>query len=121
MRPQELSIGTEVFADLRIKMDMALNAAISNLISKDLSSGKISVKINIEMTRNADEETGEIWYEPKFEPSVSVSVGAKGKVDCNPLTGLILKKSSSGRNYISTNQISMDEMQEEDISTAAAG
>jgi hypothetical protein len=110
MNPTELSIGTEIFADLRIKMDAALNAVISNMISKNMGSGKVTAKIDITLNRKTDEETGEIHYEPVFEPVVNVSIGAKGKMECSAPVGLILKQTKNGRNVIGTNQISMDDL-----------
>ena len=114
MKPTELSIGTEIFADMRTKMDVALNAVISNLISKDMGSGKVTAKINITLNKKTDEETGEIYYEPVFEPIVNVSIGAKGKLECSAPVGLILKKSKCGRNVVGTNQITFEDLMDDE-------
>lgn len=113
MKPAELSIGTEIFTDMRIKLDTALNAVISNLISKDLSTGRVTAKIDIELFKKTDQETGEVYYEPVFKPTVGLNIGGKGKLDCSAPLGLILKKSSCGRNFVGTNQISFDEVMNE--------
>ena len=110
MKPAELSIGTEIFTDLRIKLDTALNAVVSNLISKDLGSGKVTARIGVEIFKKTDKETGEIYYEPVFKPEVSLNIGGRGKMDCSAPVGLILKKSKCGRNFIGTNQITMNDM-----------
>ena len=113
MKPAELSIGNEIFADMRIKMDAALNAVISNLIEKKLSSGKVTAGIKIQLFEKTDKETGEVFYEPVFEPVVNVNVGAKRKLECSAPVGLIIKKSKCGRNFIGTNQVSFDELMEQ--------
>jgi len=113
MKPAELSIYNEVFTDLRYKMDVALNAVINNLIEKKLTGGKVTAKIDISLFQKTDEETGEVFYEPVFEPVVNVNVGAKGKFECSAPVGLIVKKSKCGRNFIGTNQISFDEVMDQ--------
>lgn len=110
MKPTELSIGNEIFTDLRIKMDVALNAVISNLIEKKLNEGKVTAKIDIQLFTKTDQETGELLYEPVFEPEVNVNIGAKSKLECTTQAGLIVKKSKCGRNFIGTNQISFDDL-----------
>ena len=113
MKPTELSIDNEIFADLRFKMDVALNAVISNLIEKKLNAGKVTAKIDISLFEKTDEETGEVFYEPVFEPVVNVNVGAKGKFECSAPVGLIVKKSKCGNNFIGTNQITFDEVMDQ--------
>ena len=113
MKPAELSISNEIFADMRIKMDAALNAVITNLIEKKLGSGRVTAKIGITMYEKTDKETGEVFYEPVFEPVVNVNVGAKGKFECSAPVGLIVKKSKCGRNFIGTNQVSFDDLMNE--------
>ena len=113
MKPAQLSIGNEIFTDLRIKMDAALNAVISNLIEKKLGSGKVTAGIKIQLYTKTDGETGEVFYEPVFEPVVNVNVGAKGKFECSAPVGLIVKKSKCGRNFIGTNQVSFDDLMDE--------
>ena len=61
-----------------------------------------------------DKETGEIYYEPVFEPVVNFNIGGKGKLECSAPVGLIVKKSKCGRNFIGSNQISIDDMIEEE-------
>lgn len=114
MTPQELSFATEIFTDLRIKMDAALNSVISNLIEKDLGSGKVTAKIDVSLFKKTDKETGEIYYEPVFEPAVNFNIGGKGKLECSAPVGLIVKKSKCGRNFIGSNQISIDDLIEEE-------
>ena len=114
MTPQELSIGNEIFTDMRIKMDAALNGVISNLIDKDLGSGKVTAKIDISLFKKTDKETGEVYYEPVFEPVVNFNIGGKGKIECSAPVGLIVKKTRCGKNYIGSNQISIDELIKEE-------
>ena len=112
MRPKELSINNEIFTDLRVKMDMALNAVITNLIDKKLGAGKVTAKIGIELFEKTNEETGEIYYDPVFKPEVNISVGEKAKLECSAPLGMVLKKSRCGKNIISSNQISMEDLEE---------
>lgn len=114
MNAKELSFSNEIFTDLRIKMDTALNAVISNLISKKLHSGKLTAKVEIELEEKADPDTGEIYYMPIFEPVVNISIGGKAKLECGTQEGLILKKSRCGKNIIAKNQISMEDLEEAD-------
>ena len=42
-----------------------------------------------------------------------VNVGAKGKFECSAPVGLIVKKSKCGKNFIGTNQITFDEVMDQ--------
>lgn len=118
MKPQELTITSEVFEDLRNKLNAAINITVNRLLDKGLSNGNVSAKIDISIRETTNKETGEVTIMPEFEPSVSMKIGAKGKMDCEKVGGMIMRQGPSGRIYVATNQISIDELMEAELETA---
>lgn len=117
MKPQELTIESEVFDDLRSKLNAAINVMVRNLLEKGLISGSVSTKIDVEIRKTENRETGEVVYMPEFRPSVNMKIGAKGKVECEPVGGMIMQQGTTGRIYVATNQISMDELMAAEMET----
>ena len=112
MKPQELNIESEIFADLRKKFDIAINAVIRNLISKSMGEGTLTAKIKVKLDKHVTSD-GEIIWSPVFEPKINIKIGAKGDIECEKAEGLMLKESSDGRHVIGTSQVSMDELIQE--------
>ena len=117
MKPQELTITSEVFEDLRNKLNAAINITVNRLLDKGLSNGNVSAKIDILIRESTNKETGEVTIMPEFEPSVSMKIEAKGKMDCQKVGGMILRQGQSGRIYVATNQISMNELMAAEMKT----
>ena len=109
---EQLSLGNKIFADTRIMLDAYMNMLIRTIIEKDLYSGSVGLKIDVDIKRKVTDD-GEIIYEPEFEPKVSIKVGASGSDKCHVKKGLIMKSSHDGKNYVCENQISMEEVANE--------
>jgi hypothetical protein len=110
MKPQELTLESDVFNGLRINMNEAIRIVMKSLISKKLYHGSVTAKIDIMLTEETDENTGECCLMPAFFPEVSFEIKNKDKIKCNPETGMYLKKGPMGQLIIGTNQITMDEL-----------
>ena len=114
MKPQELTIDSDCFWDLKQRMTEGITEALDTLMEKKLSIGSISTKIDIEIRETQNEETGEIVYQPIFSYDVNYKIGAKHKIGKGVSAGLYLEKTMDGRNIVASNQISMDELVEEE-------
>lgn len=113
MKPQVLDLSSEIFKDFLEKMDAAITVAMNQLLEKKLYSGTINGKIKITLMETTDKETGEKYVNPIFEPEVNMKIGAKGKLECSPVGGMILKKDRNGQNIIASNQIEIDDLLKE--------
>ena len=108
MKPQELKLDCEVFDEFRVNLDAAIKTAIKTLIAKDLGAASVTAKIDIELRREENED-GEIFYMPRFEPDINIKVGAKGNLKCKEKSGMVMKAGDKGL-YIADNQISFDDL-----------
>lgn len=109
---EQLSLGNKIFANTRIMLDAYLNTLIRTIIEKDLSSGSVGLKIDVDIMKKVTDD-GEIIYVPEFEPKVSMKVGGSINDKCHVKKGLIMKRSHDGKNYVCENQISMEEVANE--------
>ena len=110
MKPQELNINCEVFDELRERLNTVINSLISAMIEKNLTTGSVGAKIGIELYKHTDEETGELLYLPEFKPDVSMKVGAKAKVECSKVTGMIMMQGQDRNYFVGSNQIDIEEL-----------
>ena len=110
MKPQELTLESDVFNGLRISMNEAIRIVMKSLIEKDLYHGSVTAKIDIMLKEETDENTGERCLMPAFFPEVSFEIKNKDKIKCVPEAGMYLKKGPMGQLIIGTNQITMDEL-----------
>lgn len=112
MKAQPLNLNSEIFDDFRENLNLAINAVMKNLISKNMQGGGIAAKINIELKQKITED-GEVLYMPEIEPTVSLKIGAKGKLECKKQTGFLMKADDEDGFVIGSEQISMDELLDE--------
>ena len=110
MKPQVLDLNSEVFVEFLEKLNAALTVAMNQLLEKKLMAGTVSGKIKITLMENKDKETGEVRINPIFEPEVDMKIGAKGKLECSPVGGMILQKDRNGQNIIASNQVEIDDL-----------
>lgn len=113
MKPQELTIDSEVFEELRDELSAAINQVIDQLISKRMKKGTVGAKIGITIQEHFDADTGEVTYMPVFEPGISMKMGMQDGGKLSKRCGLFLRKSPCGTNFIADNQISMDELMDD--------
>lgn len=109
MKAQELTIESEVFDDFRQKLDAALALTIFNLKDKRLNEGAISCGIKIKIMEVKDGQ-GVISTMMSVDPDIKVKIGAKGKVECEKQSGLIIDLDEDRRPVVASNQIDIDEL-----------
>jgi len=112
MKPQLLSLECEIFDDFREKLDKAITVAMRNMVNKGLMAGTVTGKIKIELDEQVTED-GETVYAPKIEPVIDIKITAKGKIECGLQNGFLMKPDGAEGFVIGTNQVSMDELLEE--------
>lgn len=114
MKPQILDLESEALAEFRERFNFAMSSLIGNMIEKGLKTGEVGGKIRIEINQVTDRETGELVLMPVIKPDVHMKVGAKGKIDCGTVEGVILKRTPCGQPVVASNQITFDELLEMD-------
>jgi acetylornithine deacetylase/succinyl-diaminopimelate desuccinylase-like protein len=114
MKPQKLTMNSEALERFRSNLDAALNMMINQMRAKNLLEGTTTAKLNVLMVPGTDEETGEIFYKMEIEPQIDVKIGAKAKIECPVTAGIFAQFDKDGTVVVASNQISMDELMEED-------
>ena len=108
MKPQELNLNCELFAEFRQALDAAVKIILVRMMEKGLDSGSIIGKLDITL-RTSTTEDGEIRYLPEILPDVQMKIGTKTKLDCTKQIGFLAKRSGRGI-VIGTDQVTMDEL-----------
>ena len=109
MKPHELNLESEIFADFRDALDSAIRHILVHMMEKGLDSGTINGKLDITLRTNVSETTGEVQYLPEIVPDVSMKIGTKAKIDCAKQMGFLAKRSLHGV-VVGTDQVTMDEL-----------
>lgn len=109
MTPQELTINGKLFDEFRNNIDAAMLILINRMISTRINKGTISAKIGIEIKEYAN-DNGEIVRTPDISYSIGMGMSEKDSIKGNLQRGLYLRRGSTGRLLIGTDQISMDEI-----------
>ena len=110
MKPQELNLESEVFDEFRTNLSAAINIVVNQMISRRMESGTVSAKIGIKIHKVTNSETGEIHIMPEFAPVINMKIGAKDNLKLATQAGMILKQSGCGKNFVGSNQVSIDEL-----------
>lgn len=110
MKPQELTLESEVFDEFRTGLSAAINSALDQIILKHLGGGTVTAKIGIAVHEVTNRETGEVHIMPEFEPGISIKIGAKGSIKLAKQSGMILMQADCGKNFVGSNQVSIDEL-----------
>ena len=111
MKPQELSINGELFEETRNNLDTAMKILINRMISTRINKGTVSLKIGIEI-KDIINDDGEVIRMPEISYNIGMGMTEKDSLKGNLQRGLMLKRSSCGKLFVSTEQISMDELME---------
>lgn len=111
MKPQELSINSELFEETRNNMDTAMKILINRMISTRINKGTVSLKIGIEI-KDIINDDGEVIRMPEISYNIGMGMTEKDSMKGNLQRGLMLKRSSCGKLFVSTEQISMEELME---------
>lgn len=108
MKPQELNLDCELFAEFRQALDAAVKIILIRMMEKGLDSGSITGKLDITL-RTFTTDEGEVKYMPEIQPDVQMKIGTKAKLDCTKQNGFLAKRNGNGI-VIGTDQITMDEL-----------
>ena len=111
MKPQELSINNELFEETRNNLDTAMKILINRMISTRINKGTVSMKIGIEI-KDIINDDGEVIRMPEISYNIGMGMTEKDSMKGNLQRGLMLKRSSCGKLFVSTEQISMEELME---------
>lgn len=111
MKPQELSINSELFEETRNNLDTAMKILINRMISTRINKGTVSLKIGIEI-KDIINDDGEVIRMPEISYNIGMGMTEKDSLKGNLQRGLMLKRSSCGKLFVSTEQISMEELME---------
>lgn len=109
MEIQRMTLDSEPLQAFRENMDDAMNTIVTNLKKKKLMEGTMTAKVKITLHEITTED-GEVAWEMKLEPEVSVKIGAKGKIKCGARAGIYAQFDDDGRAYIADRQISIEEV-----------
>ena len=110
MKPQRLNLDSEAMEEFRTNFDSALQKLCEQIVKKDLTRGVVSAKVAITLTKKADKETGEIYYNMEIEPDVKRKLSADYKIPCGRKDGIIMQMDPYGRPMIADEQISFDDL-----------
>ena len=113
MKPQRLSLNSEALEEFQNNMSCAIETAAREMAKRKLNKGTVTGKIEIMMLETHDKETGEIVRHLVLTPAVKMKIGADAKIDCMEKGGIIMKEDRDGRVIIASQQIGMDELEEE--------
>lgn len=109
MKPQRLNIESEALEEFRQSLNAALEIVTCQLIRRKLQKGTVSAKVAITIHEQADDKTGEIYYQMELEPNVNMKIGASDSLKCGKKAA-IMKQDAEGRPLIASEQIGMDEL-----------
>lgn len=112
MKPQELTIKSELFDEFMSNLDIGMRILVNRMIATRIGKGSVNAKIVIEMKEFID-DNGELIRMPEFSYNIGMGMSEKESMKGNMKKGLILKKIGPTRLLIGTDQISMDELIEE--------
>ena len=110
MKPQSLTMDSEIMAGAKANMDTALQDAIAEMMELDLNEGTVTLKVNILIEKKIAED-GEIIRKPKIASKVSAKYGSKFDLKTDAAPGLVLYKNRDGEILIVSNQISIDDLE----------
>jgi hypothetical protein len=108
MKPQELTINGELFEEFRNNLDVTMKILLNRMIVTRISKGTVSAKITINMKEFID-ENGEVVRMPEMDFGIGMGMSEKDSMKGNIRRGLIMRRGSTGRLLVGTDQISMDE------------
>ena len=112
-RRVDLSIENPVLNGARMGMDTCLKMAVARAISTGSMKGSATLKVTFELEDVIDKDTGETYISPKIGYKNSYSVPKKDSVE-GTVIELCRIVPKDGKYLLVNNQISMDELMEEE-------
>lgn len=112
MKPQRLSIDSEVFTDLREKFDAVMNMAIMKMQNMSITEGTITAKCKINLLETRIDDL--FVKVPVFTCDVDMSLPIKGKVEAHTPKGIQIHMSDDGTGFIVAGlNVTIDDIMEE--------
>ena len=111
MKPHELDINSPVYAGVLEMLGHEINSVITDLVKKDLSEGAVTLKIKIGIMKSPDED-GVLHNTVVFDPKLKSNIG-RSRDEKLGVGGGRIEIDKDGKIIIGTNQISMDELLDE--------
>ena len=108
MKAHELDLDSIVFAEMRLKLNDAIQRTVRAMREKGLTEGSVRAKIKIGVMEYVD-QNGEINTTAIFEPKVTAKVGSSAEEKCGG-TGGKITISKDGEVMIGSEQVTMDEV-----------
>ena len=100
MRPQNLSIQSDVFDDLRDRFDKVLTLTLRRMDDRAITDGTVTIKVAITLVEGTDENTGEPVLMPEFSGTVEMNLPIKGKAEIPKKAGYIMTRDPCGEGFI---------------------
>lgn len=113
MTPQELTLDGEIFDEFRVLLNAAIRSTINQAIETRTNGGTITAKIDFKLNGRADEETGEIFYNPEIDPKVSTKLGKKSEFGFKKVGGFVMKADGRGGFIIGSRQVEIADLMAE--------
>ena len=109
MKPQTLTLDSEVLEDFRGNFDDTLAVLLREMRNRRLREGTITAKIDIEIKESAD-VNGEVIRMVNLVPEINMKMGAKAKVECEKRNGLFMQMNDEGVPVVGSCQMDIDEL-----------
>ena len=113
MKPQRINIDSEVLEEFRAALSGALEIVTCQLVRRKLHEGTVNASVKIGIEERTDANTGEIYYTMELEPKVRMKIGASDDMQIGKRGGIIMKQDYQGRPLIASEQISIDDIEQE--------
>lgn len=113
MKPQTLTIDSEVMEDFREKFNQTIAVLLRSMRNRQLREGTITAKLDIEIEESAD-VNGEVIRMVNIVPEINMKMGAKAKVECAKKNGLFMQVNEEGVPVVGSCQMDIDELLEKE-------
>jgi len=110
MKPQALTMDSEIMEDSRTNLSSALNITLGEMMEQDLSEGTVTLKVKI-VLKKAVAPDGEIIWQPKISSKTTAKYGSGFDLTAAAKPGLFAFRNREGKLLIGSNQISMDDLE----------
>lgn len=105
MKPQGLTLDSEIFDEFRVQLNAAIRATISQAVETRTNGGTITAKIDFKLNGFTGKETGEIFYNPEFDSKTSAKIGKKSELNSKKASGFCMVEDGRGGYIIASRQI----------------
>ena len=114
MKRADLNLDNPILIAAKDAFNSCLKMAVAKAIDTGSNEGSVTLKVAFSMESSADNQTGEIEMLPEIKFKAGYSVPMKESMEATVMTGCRLLHGPGGKWLLVDNQISMDELMEED-------